>query len=597
MDKRIMLVGILTIVLIGLPALGLTGAVFSNAQIQAISYVESSPLAGTPAVLISLLAGSGADGLTASISRNIDSDYNTDNSLFLAVAKTKDRIVYTGSERTTEQGFHYYELKNSCSGVFSCPNLDTFTADCKSGVGNSNNFVASTGDIINPKYSCYYYKPKWIITDFDRTTVNYQPVIDIYTEFNSGMVAGVELTASNPRDYIKTTTGTIIGEGSIGAISSSLTSPPDESSIKALRDTMEYFPAGTYHLVDSGVESAYSSIYSRFNTCQTNAKRSSSITFGLSLYGLSFGIPIYADYDETKLNSCFNTLKDEVNALRYVKPVASWQNVDSSKLTTQRTISLVDSYNIPNVQIWLYADSIGVVRPEANPSNLVCQNKDMQGGTTGSISCSVGNTGESGIIYWTATCTAPTSVITGSGSLYSQKSQTSDFGVLISTGSTASTSTCTITAKSASLAKQISTTSRISSTEVCNKVATLPFIVDENCNSVCPLQASDCSAGQTFNPTLCKCEGTVPPTCTPPAIYDSASNACIIPKNDSSVPSCMSIVQKLKTIDSTECKSYLFGVCTEYKKIYSCETDYMGAIFVIVGFAGLGWFAKQQRWF
>jgi hypothetical protein len=501
------------------------GAFFSSGTIESIS---KTTLNGKDAFLVTLLGGSGADGLAAEISKDRFPTWNADKSLTVGIKKADDRYVYRLTERSSStktinslkivkecQGNNPLD-SNACTGINQpWTDFSSFKSYCRS--LNPNGIVVSTGTIPVPlvwdsgyHWRCYAPDTTWVVADFNRVGGIYEPkvYVDALTYqrgtqpwINSGQnyekIAQVELSRSNPSGILVTDTGENLGQATITGMSPLFTTPPSDTAIKAMSAPTT---PRSFRLVDGSIDTDAQTVINQFSTCQMNARIDSGQKGGLVLFGI-VSIPVYEDYTESAWTSCVNTYNSNVAALANNNPpvgdfARSDIGLDTSSINSNGTISIKNSFALPHLTIWIYAESVGVTRMNAIPLAITCQNKQLDGGVSDSLKATITNSPlGAGILYWTASCTTPVTVSQASGQVNANIAQSINFDVPISTGSQQGVSICTLQGKSTDLQNTVTGQCSVNVKAACNTQVPAGCHLDAGCILNCTIAPAICTDG------------------------------------------------------------------------------------------------------
>lgn len=599
MDRKYLIIFAVVAIaaLIGLPALT-QGGFIGTAQTQSIS---STTLNGKDAFLVSFLSGGGADTIYATISNP-----NFPNKLFFSATEAGNKVVYTLTQRQASNAdADYFSQKATCDG-WACAQYASLTApmgdfskfkqQCLA--SSPYNLVYDAGTALNPKFRCYEKKTRWIVSDFNRLSAVVQPtvVIDVNTNYQSALEttswAELSLTAANPRQALIGSGGQI-GEISMSSLAPTFTTVPEGSAVNALLDPSEYCPACTLHLVDASAVNQMDTLKTNFISCQLNARLSTSETGSTNLWGTN--IPLTGAYDDALMQKCINDLKTGEDALQYIKPAANtaFYGADVSNLSSQHTISIQNKFSIPSINMWVYADSVGVKRMTAVPASASCDTAIVPAGATTRINCQIVNGAQAGIIYWGYTCPSPYTVLTPSGSVSALGYETKQVQIDVHGGTSATSATaCTFTVQSTDLTQSKQAISTVSTpSSICTITPRPNFYVRINpttgqCEEYCPLSQTNCAQGQTFDASTCSCTGTTPnpnpsptPTPTPTPINQTQ---------------CLPLIQKPAYYAQGGVNVPIlgnFGGST----VQVCETDYGGVIIVAALIIAALWASQRKR--
>lgn len=565
----------------------LPGTMFSAAQIQSISMTT---LNGKDAVLISLQPQGGADVLTATLSKTTDSRW-TGQAIEFVTGKAYDRYIYTLTDRTgSASRIPVLALIDSYDGGPG-GDFSGFKSRC---LGKSASAMAfNTGDIFNSRFRCYDAQSKWIVSDFDRASAIADPGVFVQVNNDGNNLPAsqwseVVLTRANPKQTLVTDSGEVYGEASMGSLSLQFVQPPPSSGIKAIRNAAQFGPGFDYYLVDASIDSEMQNAASSLGTCLGQAQKDTTQQSQLVIANMV--LPLGGSYEGSQLAACFDRYNSKISSLQSLAPTGDFRGADTSKLTSARTVTVVNSFTIPNVLITLYASKVGIKRASAVPQSVSCDNKDMAGGVIDRISAHVTNGPDAGTIYWTASCSGTTTVRTSSGSVQAEAYQTVDFGIDVSSGSAASTSSCAVTAKSTDLTVQKTGTCGLTTKSVCQNSPRPGFYIDENCNEYCPLKASQCAKNQVYNSNTCTCDSN------PNSLASGASGASSSDASSSdsaAAAACLPLIQSIST--KSEGGINVFGFNLFGTNVSTCSWDPIGigALLLVLGLV-LAYLFKEQ---
>jgi hypothetical protein len=574
MDTKIMVILAVAIVLaVSLGVLQFPGAIYSQGVVQGVS---KTTLNNKDAFVITMLGGGGADGLTAQVSKSQFPNWAADDSIFISVEKTDDKYVYTLTDRTgSNKGIYTLQEILACNGLDlwnsnACNNLNKpwrnmgndlysgFSQYCVS-LNGTTTPVSLSADTLNPKFKCYQEVQKYQVGDFNYVGAQYKPkVLVTALTYKAGTqpwldntdykkAAQLELSDSNPQGLLLADTGENLGEARITGMAPTFTSPPSSTAIKAIT------APGTrnWQMVAGDIDSIYYSIRTTapnsLQNCLKNAATSPSLG-GQALLGL----PTAASYGEMGFNTCINSYNAQINDIAANAPLKgdfarSDISLDRSAINTNGTISIKNSFALPSLTMWVYADQVGVVRQNAVPVMVSCDSiPAIGGGGSATLNARVSATG-TGTIYWTASCTTPVTAQIGSGSV--QASALAPFFVPINTGQATGVSTCTVIAKSTDLTQQVQGTCTVGVTKICTDP------IPAGCH-LAPTATDPCNIDCTVPPEICS-DGTVLGAC------NSNFNRCVKsngnlqliadsscgskPPDNSTNSTCYPFVQKVNT--------------------------------------------------
>ena len=602
MKKNIMLIGAV-ILLAAFITLSSTGS-FLSTGILSISQVV---LNGQDYTIVTMTGGTNADVLVASLDKNSHSNFDSDKYFTIEASKKKDTYQYTLTDRQGSSGTVFtYVLSRSCNGLIganSCLgiNINTFKEQCLA--ENGNNIFYDAGDAINPKWRCYTATPKWLVSDFNTIGGTSNPEIEILmTEMSAPSGQGGNIIAQYSTTLSKYHTSALLTSGStpictasITGLTSTFTSPPSSSGIKALR------PAGTntnYMPVSGAVVDEWNAAYNRFQNCLTAAKKPTAgqPVFGLNFGWISTGFSYYESSDDQLMQGCFNRLNTDATTLVYLMPQGDFVNLDYSKLNSNKIVSLKNAFTIPQIKFECPSANIGVSRPTATPTAASCNSKTLPGGSTiGEFTASVTNGGNAGSVYVETTCTQPLTVRTPASSYAFTAYETKQLSVSVSLSPNNGTSTCTVKAFSTDLKTSVEGTCQIGQTAACSNSPRPGFYIDNNCVEYCPLKAADCPAPKILKTPAtgyadqCVCDAaTVTPgvcnnngVCEAGETTGNCANDCHAAQDGTSA-TCYPLVQKTNNIAVGGIT--LFGFNFGGSVVQTCVWDFtvLGAILLAI---------------
>jgi hypothetical protein len=590
MDRKFMLIAVViaAALLLGVSTIG----GFFTTSVLSVS--APTMINGREAVLVTMSAGgSAADGIAGELSKSKYPQFDTTKTFMLTAQKKSDQYQYTLTDRPSSAGTIYiYELTKQCNGLFDCGlwTFATWKAQCLQ--ENSNNLFFDGGSVLDPKWRCYTAKPKWLVSDFNTIGGTSNPYIDVFVDdYGTGAVGGnllaqyaTELSKAHTQDSLEYN-GVVIGTASITGLDSTFTSPPSSSGIKAIRpagQTTGFIPVSGY------LDAEYSNSLSTFSTQLAQAKNPSAGQYVIG-FGSAGGITAFESMNLQLAANAINNYNSRILALASLSPQGDFQNIDTSKLQSNKIVSLKNDFYIPTVKFELYADKIGIVRPLATPTSATCSNKELPGGsTTGEFKVNVINGGTPGAIYVEYTCTNPLTVTTPAGEYVFTAGENKQLSIGVTLAPNNATSTCTVKASGNGVTK--TGTCSVAQTSSCTNTPKLGFYLDKYCNEYCPLTLADCAspkilkAPSTGYPNLCQCDaGTIPPTCNNNGVCDAGE---VLPCSDCvTIPpdgACLPFVQKQTT-------QVIGGITIPFlgniggTVVGSCVWD-----FTLLGFAMLG---------
>jgi hypothetical protein len=570
------------------------GAFVSQGQIQSIS---KTTLDGKPAILISMLAGSGALGqsaLTAEISKSVDPDWDTSKSASIQITKLKDTYTYTLTERNgaTKNVYKYY-INSSCFGQVDCvskyPGKDfsMFRAACTA--PNQANIAIDTGGALNPRWRCYTATPTWVVGDFNSVGGSYSPQVSVsMLKYNTGDrpwegvgsyedVAEVILDNQVRSGSLIGESGVVYGKATITSLSALFNEPPPSTSIKAIRSS-----SGTpsYSLVDQSYDAEIARIYTQLGTCLANNKAGAAGAQTYNIFNIGFGL--FESYQETAAN-CFSTVNGGIDQSPSIASLrGDFLNLktngllDTTKLNSDNKLVIDNNFAVPAVTMVIYADSVGIVTTAAGaPSFVSCTPlSNIPAGTSGTFTMSILGT-PSSALQWRADCTSPITATTKSGLVSLDAIGGATVQVPFTSGSVSGTSTCTVSALATDLdpAKTKTSVCSINQNGVCPNVPKTGCYLKPDCSEVCPV---------------------IPPPCnTTPATGCYMNDQCVQVCGNQTT-TCLPIVQKATTqqVGATSFFGFTFGGTT----VQSCVWDFPVLAAVLLVAAGILLAMKKEKY-
>ena len=536
----LVVVGVALVATYGSSPSGLSAAGYLGGA--SISSISDTTLNGRAAHLISLGAYSGgADSLFAE-AKDAKLKYN----ITFTEGKRGNRYIYRATERIgASRAIQYYEEKSHYvwDGWSLPKSFDQFKAEC-----GAANLAFNVGETLKPEFYCFGPRTKWIISDFDRLAGINDPQVYLQTDlWDSASLGGfginrgqseVSLTRTTTEAIIIDSQNGEIGKVSMGTMMPTFLTAPSSSGVKMITDADVFGPGLSIYPVDASIDSEVRDTKSGFSNCLLQAQRQTGQTYQFTFFDQV--ISTTGSYLKANVLQCVSDLKTQVQSMNVVKPTGDFSEsmgADYSGLVRNATFSLENKYAIPQLNIWLYKDKVGVVgvsQANAIPSAVSCQNANLPGVSTSQITCSITNGPTEGAVKWSVSCPSPITVATASGSINMLPFATKEFKVDVSTGTYATTASCSIIAKSTDLKTSISNSFSITETEKCAITPRPGFYLRTNpatqqCEEYCPLTQEQCGTGK-LNLNTCQCEGA-PPHCTPQScpsgqVWNSVSCSC-----------------------------------------------------------------------